>query len=373
MQRASHALRSRIALALGLAVLVPLTNAPDTQAAPPTGVEPQWCTSPEEPTTTTDTGSGGSGGTPAPTCAPAGFVEPQAVGAPVDTGSCAVTGLLAEGVFDPATGSCCYAAATACGGSGGGKVYDCGCYGRPLVVEARAMLTDHCARADWADAPTPWVAALSPAQREHLARYWLDNARAEHSSVAGFAKLVLDLVALGAPADLVHRAQVAGADELRHARACYGLASAYAGTRLGPRGIVSPPIHLAQDLASLAVATAREGCIGETIAAHLAAALAERATDPAVVEVLRAIADEEGAHAELSWAILAWAIAEGGDPVREAVAPVFAEVPHLSGDGAPDDPRLVAHGLVSDHEKAAICEEGHRAVVGVLAGALLAA
>ena len=42
MQRASHALRSRIALALGLAVLVPLTNAPDTQAAPPTGVEPQW-------------------------------------------------------------------------------------------------------------------------------------------------------------------------------------------------------------------------------------------------------------------------------------------------------------------------------------------
>jgi hypothetical protein len=379
MSRPSHTLRARLALALGLALLVPLTNAPDTAVATTTSEPSDAYCRPAAATTTTDTGAApvgtdGSGGLPAPDCAPAGFVEVEAIGQAAD-GGCAVTALIGEGVYDPGTGSCCYPATTSCGGSGGSdKFVHCGCYGRPLVVAEQVVAAAPARRADWGAAgPRPVTSGLDADQRERLAAYWLDNARAEHSSVAGFARLVLDLLAVGAPAALVDRAQVAGADELRHARACYALAGAYAGVAWGPAGLRSAPIPLTGDLVALAVATAREGCVGETIAAHLAAELAARATDPAVRRVLTDIAREEADHAELSWAILSWALRVGGDPVRAAVAAVFADPPTLPADDTPADPALAAHGLVGAEEKARICEEGWREVVASVAGALLRA
>jgi hypothetical protein len=48
----------------------------------------------------------------------------------------------------------------------------------------------------------------------------------EHASVAAFARFTLDLLALGAPADLVQSAQQALGDEIAHAELCFGLAGA---------------------------------------------------------------------------------------------------------------------------------------------------
>lgn len=368
----TSSLRQRLALALGLTVLIPLTNAPEPAAADvATTTAGEWCTRPDGildtgAAMTPSTGSGAG-----PTCAPAGFAEAEAVGQPADSGSCPVGALTGEGVYSEVTGECCYPAALDCGGTGSGKFTDCGCYGRPLVVAEAVVATRHVARGDWGDgALRPAVASLDPVRRAALTRFWLDNARSEHSAVAGFAKLVLDLLAVGAPAELVHRAQIGLADELRHARACWALASAYDGRAWGPDGLASPPLPLA-GVVELAVATAREGCVGETIAAHLAAVMAERASDPAVVAVLRDIAREEAEHAELSWAVLQWCLAQGGDDVRDAVAAVFAEAPRIPADGVGRDPLLEAHGLLADDEKAAICTAAHREVVGALAGAVL--
>src|SRR5262249_36008239 len=72
-------------------------------------------------------------------------------------------------------------------------------------------------------------------------------------------------------------------------------------------------------LLSLAVATAAEGCVDETIHAVLAEERALRATDPAVRAALETIAADEARHAELAWRTVAWAVREGGGDVLDAV------------------------------------------------------
>ncbi len=72
-------------------------------------------------------------------------------------------------------------------------------------------------------------------------------------------------------------------------------------------------------LARLAVSTLKEGCIGETVAAVIAAEQLARATDPAVRAALAGIAADEARHAELAWRTVAWAMDTGGPAVREAV------------------------------------------------------
>lgn len=57
------------------------------------------------------------------------------------------------------------------------------------------------------------------------ARRWLAAARDEHASIGTFGRLALELLDLGAEADLVRRAHAAALDEIRHAEACLRLAS----------------------------------------------------------------------------------------------------------------------------------------------------
>lgn len=54
----------------------------------------------------------------------------------------------------------------------------------------------------------------------------------EHASVAAFARFTLQLLAMGAPAELVQASVGAAADELDHARLRFGIADRFDG-RLG--------------------------------------------------------------------------------------------------------------------------------------------
>lgn len=105
----------------------------------------------------------------------------------------------------------------------------------------------------------------------------------EHASVAAFARFVLELIAPGAPSELVVSAQQVLGDEIEHARLCFGLASAYAGEALGP-GALSAQGALDDPSFQGCVARAiHEACVGETLAAAEAIEALARATDPAVV------------------------------------------------------------------------------------------
>lgn len=102
----------------------------------------------------------------------------------------------------------------------------------------------------------------------------------EHASVAAFARFTLELLALGAPASLVDAASSAMADEVRHARSCFGLATYYSGAVVGPGPLPVGGALTDVELLHTVELAVLEGCIGETSAALEAAWAADAATEP---------------------------------------------------------------------------------------------
>jgi hypothetical protein len=213
-----------------------------------------------------------------------------------------------------------------------------------------------------------------PEHADALARGWLEDALAEHASVASFARLTLELLALGAPAELVERAQAAALDEIRHARLCFALSARYAGAPVGPSALAIDGALARVDLEELAVRTVRDGCIGETVAALIVAEQAEGAVDRDLALALRGIAEDEARHAEFSWSLLRWAVEVGGTPVRAAVAQAFertlAEL--ARGESAASEPNLRAYGRLNAGDMAIVTARAVAEVIAPCVRALLA-
>jgi hypothetical protein len=156
---------------------------------------------------------------------------------------------------------------------------------------------------------------------------WANAGAAEHASVAAFGRLALQLLALGAPAALVRDVHRAALDELGHAELCWSLARRFGESVESPGPFpFSEPVATNLDLAELAAAVVRDGCIEETLGAHLALELARSAPEADVRAAMTTIAGEEAQHAVLSFRILAWALQAGGARVRAAVREAFAEL-----------------------------------------------
>ena len=251
--------------------------------------------------------------------------------------------------------------------------FTCCGYGRPYLDERGAPVEADAVPAEgWAEPSRPPV-ELTSEQRATVGAFWRDMARAEHSSVAGFHRFALDLLAHGAPLELLSRAQRAGAQEVRHAIDAFTLASAYLGEPLGPGRLgIGPHAVVARSLAELAAWTARDGAIGETLAAFLAARALAEATEPTVRAVLETVVRDETEHAELAWATLRWAIEVGGDEVRTAVAAVFAGLGDPTPHSLPWSPELAAHGLPSPEQERADARLCIARVIRPVADALLA-
>lgn len=160
---------------------------------------------------------------------------------------------------------------------------------------------------------------------ESRAAAWLRAGALEHASVAAFARLSLQLMACGAPNDLLAHVHQAARDETEHAEACWAMAK-----QLGVNAIKVAPfpfngsVNVDGDLVKLASETVREGCLAETLGAHLAQVAASAARDPRIQAALKKIAQEEARHAALSFRIVAWALRVGGEQVRQAVLEAFA-------------------------------------------------
>lgn len=248
--------------------------------------------------------------------------------------------------------------------------------GRPYLetdLPVVAPLEDHdgwCA-ADGARSP---VEAQDEALAEALAEAWRSMGRMEHASIAAFARLTLDLMACGAPAALLAAVQQAAADEVAHAQACFAIAARLSGQPRSPGAMsFADPIVPCGDLVSLAVAATREGCMGETLGAALAAASAQRAQDPQIRATLETIAADEARHAALSWRIVAWAIQAGGPLVRAAVADAFQRPLPLTTPAFPDSANAEAMGVLSADAQEAIFARALREVVAPARRVLLAA
>lgn len=308
-------------------------------------------------------GEGGIGGSPAGTCPTFDPYSSSVPGSPPGAPAGCWYTSLGEGVLRG--GECCYEFIATCGGTG-----------RPFLVgeRARTARAERRAASAWDAAARPDVATLTQATRAALAEAWLRDALLEHASVASFARFSLELMAVGAPPDMLAAAHEAAGDEVRHAALCFGLASAYAGAALAPAPFAfGGRVEVASDLPELAARAVREGCVGETLAALQASEQLSRATDAAVRSALATIAEDEARHAELAWRFVAWALQTGGEPVRRAVSEAFeaalaspppaATAPEAGADA------LAAHGRP---DGAALAASHRRAVAEVIAPAMAA-
>src|SRR6478736_3829368 len=70
-----------------------------------------------------------------------------------------------------------------------------------------------------------------------LGEYFAHSAQMEHVSIASFNRFSLQLLGLGAPAELIEGAQRAALDEVHHARICFAIAEQYLGQPLGPSAL----------------------------------------------------------------------------------------------------------------------------------------
>ncbi len=145
--------------------------------------------------------------------------------------------------------------------------------------------------------------ASTAAQPSEVAARLAAAAHLEGASVFAFEALVRELVAHGAPVQLVARARSAQQDEKRHHSAISGLATHLGAlvpaVEVEPAGI--------RTLVEVAIENAVEGCVRETYGAALAALQGESAGNLSLRRAMRTIAVDEAEHASLAWAVDDWA------------------------------------------------------------------
>jgi hypothetical protein len=234
--------------------------------------------------------------------------------------------------------------------------------GRPFLVDGTARVAGVVSRRDWSSFLSPCLDGLDDYARAALAAHFTNVALAEHASIAAFARFTLELMSLGAPLDLVLRAQQATADETEHARDAFALAGAYAGHPVGP-GVLDVGAALSsRSPLDIVRTTILEGCIGETVAAVEAAEALAHSTDPAVREALTRVSADETRHAELAWKFVAWTLTCGDAELRAGAASALVEIVRAqvaadlvdSAASPHAETALLAHGMLGSETRSEI-------------------
>jgi|GEM_PF-4672940 len=225
--------------------------------------------------------------------------------------------------------------------------------GRPLT-EAGHQITARLVKATndrWSDRGSrPDVAGLNKSTRAILAKIWGRSALGEQASVGSFARFTTQLMAHGAPPELLRRSQQAGIDEVDHATATFAITSAYIGEQVGPGALPLEPVPT-PSLADFVSATITEGCIGETLAVLHAVEQFKVTKDKTVRRVLAKIIQDEQNHAELAYDTVKWALSLGDPEVLKAAESAFASAYNLVPNGTADP-------ILSEAEMVALAEHG---------------
>lgn len=202
-----------------------------------------------------------------------------------------------------------------------------------------------------------------------LAAAWRENGKTEHASVAAFARLTLDLMALGAPPLLVAASSQDALDEIRHTELCFSLARSIDGKAESPapfpeaQRVSALPRARTAALAKLAVDSLIDGALHEGLSARVVAKLARRCEVPAIRAILREIAADEGRHAAHGWDAVAWCLAEGGGAVAHALLGALRSIPDSVHSPLPDAARGGAwerwgiHGTQLEQEEYALARD----------------
>jgi hypothetical protein len=276
---------------------------------------------------------------------------------------------------------CTDAGNPACGLSPDAGLRACGpaqlaCPGRPFLIDEAPRVARVARRSDWSRGARPLTNELPEETRSRLAAYWTAAAQMEHASVAAFARFALELLALGAPPDLLVATYEAMADETEHARMAFSLASAYGLSEIGPGPLALDGAIERVTPRRVFSTLVREGCIGETLAAVLATEAHANATDPVVRASLSRIAQDETKHAGLAWRAARWLLAAGDEDfvgwAEGEMKSAIAEHPVAASAEHPDDGKLRAHGVLDAGTQQELVRAALRELVAPHASALFA-
>ncbi|CAE7468552.1 unnamed protein product, partial [Symbiodinium pilosum] len=185
---------------------------------------------------------------------------------------------------------------------------------------------------------------ISGAQRREAAQRWRVAALAEHASVASFARASLELMAVGAPADLLAATHEAALDEIRHAKVAFGLAQHFGEDGVAPGPLPVGAVAVATSLPELAARTFAEGCAGETLSvAKAQLELMSGRFLPEEEAALRAVYADEARHAALAWRTVAWALREDPAPVAKVLRDAEAKLAAAQQTTAEKDESSALH------------------------------
>lgn len=228
--------------------------------------------------------------------------------------------------------------------------------GRPIRIEGQALL------------PRVSRTAARPIDTEHeiAGARWLEMARLEHASVAAFGRVAAQLMALGAPLDLVEACHRAALDEVRHARLACSVTDELLGGTTTILSLDLPPTPSAT-LWEVARDALLEGCIGEGIAAAEAKVAAGHARAD-IAEVLQGIAADEARHAALAWKTLRWALSQDPTLVPRLDRVLRDRMAELSADDRRGCPEL---GVLSGSQLATVERDVLTSIVAPILGTLL--
>ena len=250
--------------------------------------------------------------------------------------------------------------------------------GRQLRRFGRVLLPSLRKSPDWAP---PEMALRQEDAPAGLADQWRENGKTEHASVAAFARLTLDLMALGAPPALIASANRDALDEIRHTELCFGIARGLDGRSVSPgpfpqaQRVATLPRSRTLALAKLAVDSLVDGALHEGVSARIIAKLAQRCEEPAIRAALKEIAADEGRHAAHGWTVVAWCLDQGGPAVGNALLGAIrtlpremrSELPEAAADGGWVRWGIHDHRLESEEYAAGLAHVTARVQAAVLA------
>ena len=169
---------------------------------------------------------------------------------------------------------------------------------------------------------------------------------AEHSSVAGFSKVLVGLLSVGRSDDNNNASQ-ALPSAIKHAKLCFGLANAIrvsCGEKNGDNRVLAPgalPVKSTLKVHAVScggrAASAIEGCVEETLSAFLAAVALDvlpTSNSPRYIPsvgdkisfVLKHITNDESRHASLAWYTVRWCLEEERKRLKGEKGDVYRSV-----------------------------------------------
>jgi len=174
-----------------------------------------------------------------------------------------------------------------------------------------------------------------------VAAEWRRVAGHENAAIVAFSQTAVELVAVGAPPELIADAHRAALDEVRHARTCYAIARAIDGHEAGPapfpeaRQAAPSALPRPMALARIAVDAVIDGALNEGVAGRLLAKLSRRAANESLRARLTDMAADESRHAAHSWRVVEWCLEEGGARVADALRWTLQTLPPRMTTDAP--------------------------------------